>query len=260
MLSFLNRVTDPDAHAWANAVQSSGGFVTGDQRQRVARFMRSLKSGGVSLDRAWLTAAENTGQALRDVCARSLATAVAAPAFVPRQGFTGDGLASYIDTGFNPLTAGGRYTQDSASYGVYIRNSRTVGADYTVMGCASGPVSGFSPHWSDDVTYHYVNEATGGSPAAVPEVAGMWVLSRTGPSTAAIYHNGVLFNTIATSSTGLPPEPFYFCAINSGGAPDEFSADQIAFSFIGPGLSAGQAATLSRAVNTYMTSLGTNVY
>ncbi|MEI6204900.1 MAG: hypothetical protein WCP68_23385 [Enhydrobacter sp.] len=77
----LTGLSDPDANAWADAVQGAGGFVTGSQRRRVAALIRSLKAAGVwpLLDRLWLFAAENNVQALIDLKAIATATLVNSP-------------------------------------------------------------------------------------------------------------------------------------------------------------------------------------
>jgi len=47
-------------------------------------------------------------------------TAVSSPTFTADRGYAGDGVASYLDTGYTLSTSNGRYTQNVASMGFYI--------------------------------------------------------------------------------------------------------------------------------------------
>jgi hypothetical protein len=49
-------------------------------------------------------------------------TAVNSPDFTPNGGFTGDGLAAYIDTNFNPATSGVNYTLNDAGRYFWVDN------------------------------------------------------------------------------------------------------------------------------------------
>lgn len=54
-------------------------------------------------------------------------------------GFEGDGASAYIDTGFNPSTAGGKFSLNGAHFGVYV--SDNAGAE-NLSNVAFGQVSG----------------------------------------------------------------------------------------------------------------------
>lgn len=55
------------------------------------------------------------------------ATLVNSPTFAINQGFTFNGSTSYIDTNFNPSTQGVKFTQNSASRGLYMRTPPSSG-------------------------------------------------------------------------------------------------------------------------------------
>jgi hypothetical protein len=55
------------------------------------------------------------------------ATLVNSPTFNAGQGFTFNGTSSYIDTNYNPSTQGVKFTQNSASRGLYMRTAPSSG-------------------------------------------------------------------------------------------------------------------------------------
>ena len=102
--------------------------------------VKSLKAAGVwtKLDALYLFAAADA-QAARRNWIQDLynATAVSSPTFAADRGYTGDGAAAYLDTGFNPSTASSpKLTQNSAHASAWDRTSRA--ADGTnILGAGS---------------------------------------------------------------------------------------------------------------------------
>jgi hypothetical protein len=77
-----------------------------------------LKAGGIwsKLDTFGVFATDGDSDfALIDWIRLSDYTAVNSPTFTTDEGFTGDGISSYIDTNYNPAISGINYTLDNAS-------------------------------------------------------------------------------------------------------------------------------------------------
>lgn len=69
-------------------------------------------------DAIYLACLETTQQSLLNIKDATFPlTAVNAPTFVAGKGYTFNGSSSYLDTGYNPVTAGGQFTLNSASLG-----------------------------------------------------------------------------------------------------------------------------------------------
>lgn len=183
--------------------------------------------------------------------------------FTADQGYTGDGSTGYLNTGFIPSTAGGNYTQNSASFGAYIRTSRTTGASYAAI--ATDVSNTGQARWNPN--YNSINANWQINDASFRDIAnanaqGFWGLSRTASTTANLYKNssGTAFDSITNASTGLSASSFTILAENRSGGVVDFSADQLAAAFIGGGLSSAEWVNLQSRINAYMTTVGANVY
>ena len=176
--------------------------------------------------------------------------------FAPDQGYTGDGSTFYIDTGWQTAT-GPNFTQNSASYGVYVLTSDTTFAITYMMGqdqdyydilfqnkpSVVALISDFS---STDLAYVQTN------------IQGSYLVSRTGSATTALYKNGSSVATgTGTSHALFAADVFLFAANGQSGG---LFPDQIAAAFTGAGLNSTQAAAVQSRINGYMTALGINVY
>jgi len=109
--------------SWIAQVVTNGGTVSAARRQVIDQYVIDLKAAGVwaLYDEIILLVAENAIQALTSLKQRRLATVVAAPTFIADGGYSFDGVASYIDTGFIPLTHQVVATADSVRVSFYLR-------------------------------------------------------------------------------------------------------------------------------------------
>lgn len=256
---------DPATTAWVNAVVADFGAVSPTQQSRVNALITSLKSAGLFTatgDRMWLYGQESDAhQAKIDIISLASHTLTGAPA-LSAGGYTGDGSTAFIDTGFNPSTAGGHFSQNSAAFGVYVQTSRTTGQNYAEIGavnsgskeCRLAPVFGGGP-----VSIVEINQTVQDQPTPT-NASGLWIVSRTGAGATACYRNGTLFSPGTQTSSLVPTLNFYVLGENFDGALNLPSADKISASFIFGGLDATQAANLSTALNAYHTSWGINTY
>jgi hypothetical protein len=266
---------DPATTAWINAVVSDGGSVSGTQQTRVNTLIVALKaasySGGgtlfAAIDRLWLYGGEsNAHQAKIDIIALASHTVNGSPTLAAG-GYTGDAAAAFLNTGFNPSTAGGHFTQNSASIGSYNRTNRSTGqlyADFGAFGFAGGNDARFFP-------------CAGGTPTALWELnqnvqdlpnnansQGSWALSRTGAGAggAVVYKNG---NTTPVFTGGqisqtVPNGNFFVLADNNNGSAGGFSGDQLAAFWIAGGFTSTDVSNFETALNAYMNSWGISIH
>ena len=119
---------DADAAAYFAAVTTP--FSTA-RKAIINTLVTTLKADGnwAGLDRLWLMANEASDQGLISLVnpASTAMTLVNAPTFTVDQGFTGDGLTTYINTGYTPNVDGIKFTLNSASMGVYSRTQVSAG-------------------------------------------------------------------------------------------------------------------------------------
>lgn len=246
---------DADAQAYFNAVTTP--FSTA-RKAIINTLVTTLKTDGnwTKLDRLWLLATEAQDQALISLVnpAATAMTLVNAPAFVAEQGFTGDGATSYINTNFAPDPDGVNFTQNSASMGVYSRTDiAEASIDYGSEGAWS---SWFILKNTDNNFYARINDGAT-LLIAMPNTLGFFVQERTAANVKTAYKNGASIGTNADASLILNIYPFFICARNNSGSMDSPTTKQYSIAFAGSGTI--NQATLYTAIQTYMTSLGTQV-
>jgi len=249
---------DADAGFWRDAVRAAGSDVSPFQMGRTSTLITSLKASGVwfNLDRLWLFAAENATQALIDLKARATATAVNSPTFTANRGYKGSHLSAYINSNFNPSTAGGNYTQNGASYGLWVETAEsTPSGSYRYMGNDSS-------NYSEVVagTSFLSMQINQGAPAAATTIpsasTGLISVSRSGATATARYLNGALDSTTTLASIAMPNNNFNILAGNNAGTAYQQSDARAAAAFMGGNLTALQQAALYAQLRTYMTAVG----
>jgi hypothetical protein len=253
-------VPDADAAAWLNAVRAAGGQVSNTQDALVSAMIRSLKSAGVwtSLDRLWLFASENSTQALTDLKARSVATAVNSPTFTANVGYKGNGTTSYVDTNFNTLSSGVNFTQDSGHFSVWQNVAKTTGSDglhgnVNTDAGTNGVFVDFSAGVNTAVGR--VNAASGAAQTVTGGV-GHLLANRTGATTAHTWYNGSKGALSTTASQTRQNLTLWFGGRNFAGSINQASdAGGMALS-VGGGLTDAQVGALYAALLTYKNAVG----
>lgn len=247
---FFDRITDPGV----------------TRRNQYATLIDGLVADNVwsLLDALWIYAATTSVTALTNLKSSSYGcTANGAMTFTANTGYRSDNVAtSYLSMGYNPSTAGGNLTLNSASIGGYSLTSDTGTGFWTVMGCSDASANGLFlwPNTGGGNGGGRVN--AGGAQLVTPpaNMQGMHVFTRTASTTTVLYKNGTSLGSNATASSALPNANLIVFARNNNGTNDDPWPDQMSAAFIGGGLDATKASALSSRINTYMTSLGINVY
>jgi hypothetical protein len=183
---------------------------------------------------------------------------VNSPNFVADRGFTSDTSTSrYINTNYNPTSAAGNYTQNSASIGFY---SRTNMADTTVdigAGTGSNRASILSRR-SDNACFWRINDSNEVN-TSNSSSQGLILISRTSSSSRILYRDGSQLGTNSTTSAGIPSDTFYVGANNFAGSPQSIASRQYAMWFMSGGLSGTNVSNFYNRIQTYMTAIGANV-
>jgi len=172
-------------------------------------------------------------------------TAINSPAFVPGEGFTGDGGTSYLDTGFNPATAiGAKFTQDSAHLGLWSRtdlqngsassfdignNNANIARVVSVPGRAGGRAN----------TGTGVTFGSGFYP-------GHAMFSRTAADVWESYANGVDAGGGNTASVAVTNATIRILGV----AVSQYGVNQVAVAHFGGGLTAADALAIRNAIGT----------
>lgn len=220
----------------------------------------ALKTAGIwtSLDVFYALAAHDSQAALLNWKNPATFTAaeVNSPTFTTDRGYAGNGSTSYLNTGFNPSTAGGNYTQNAASLGGFIQAANGAAANSNVWGYWDGTDgSSLSVPSVGNVVSARINQgpATTLSPYTSP--VGFWAANRSASGATQFYLDGTALTPASNAnqgSTGLNNDTIKIGAISGS----FFSAARVGLIFIGGNMGTTAHAALSSAVSSYMTAVG----
>lgn len=191
--------------------------------------------------------------------------------FSADHGYTGNGANVFLNTGYNPFTAGLNYAQSAASAGVYVLNNRTTATFETDFGVFDG---GFNnAMWimplNAGTNQAKINANSSGSsaPALAGSTAqGMTSFTVTGASAQNFFRNANAAVTASIATTGLANGNVFILGANVGGSlfsgagQSVPSSDQVAAFFLGGNMTSTQQLNVHSRINAYMTALAINVY
>jgi len=227
---------------------------TNARKLLIDNLVGALKTANVwtKLDAFYVLAAADSQAARRNWIADLYnLTEVNAPTFTADLGYTGNGTTAYLDSGFNPTTApAAKFVQDSNHLGIWSRtNLDNAGSPSPEIGNAQSrcqrqaAVSGAAqgrPNSAGTVTI-----ATGGFP-------GHTMYSRTAAGIWEGYAQGVDAGGGTDASTALTSANLYILSSNTGA----FGLNQDAAAHWGSGFTAGEAASMFSAIQTYLQAIG----
>jgi hypothetical protein len=210
----------------------------------------------VKLDRLWIFAQPTAAEALVDLVASATATAVGNPAFEANRGYTGvDTSASvYIDSNFNPSTAGGNYAQDSAHLSVWSNTNAASGAGGgVVIGQQVGtPACNIFLRYSDGSAYCRINSSSAPGGSANANSLGHYLGVRPTSTETDLYKNGILYFSPDSTSAPLINSTVLILGLGAifGG-----SALQISMASIGGALTSTEVANFYGHLRTYFRAI-----
>lgn len=213
----------------------------------------ALVSAGVwsKLDTLYMFAAADQATALTNLVSASFgATAVGTPTFTTDQGFTG-ATGKYVDSNFNPSTAGGQFQQNSAS--AFAWGSLVAGIAGATIGNATDTNSNpaeIYPRYVDNTMYGNLGESTESTIATgQTDGSGLRALSRTAGSGYAAYKGaGTLIANVTAASTALANKKIAFFVGQSA----HYYTGTVYCGGFGAGLSGSDVNALYGALHPYL--------
>lgn len=250
-----------DVLNYQDVVTAAGGSVNNLWRPVVDRLVRDLKTCKVwwLLDRLWIHATLNAPGAT--ICLKSLSalTPVAAPAFTQFRGYTGDGVASYLDSNYNAVTATGvkRYVKDDMTTGVWVNTAATSTSGFEIAN-DFGAYSFIATRWTaTDRRWEIQGNTNVSAPVAHGGIlTGMFNGVRMGNAYSILYRNGVPLMTSAAPGNAPSNRNFFMLGYVHVATPSNFSNAQISASWIGGAMDPEQQGLFYNAMRTYMTAVG----
>lgn len=220
--------------------------------------VRALKGAGVwaKLDALYLLAAHDAQAARLNWVSASYGLSVSgAPGFAADRGYTGDGSAAYLDSGFNATTAGGRFAQNDAHMGVWVG---TDVANSTQFDIGSMRAAINARRASVPAVRLFANAVAGDELSLSPATSMGWLCwSRGGAASYLAAKNGGTPASFNQTSTGLLSLPIYILAQSSTGpVATGYSTRRVQAACWGSQLSSGEMAALHGALAAYMAAIG----
>jgi hypothetical protein len=213
----------------------------------------ALQAAGLwaKLDVLYLLAAHDAQAARINIRAPKMArlTAFGATTFTTDRGYTGDGSAAYLGSGFVPGAAGSVYGLASAHCGAFVLNNLT-SAGFAVGASGAGGDLALSARTAGGTLSGRINDLGPALTAAVPTSVGHSVVSRAA-GTRTLFKAGASVATGALAATALPTGELTVLRAGAGYGPW-----QVAAAHAGSGLTAPEGAALHSILTTYLTAVG----
>lgn len=214
----------------------------------------TLKNAGIwsLLDFFYIFAAANSQASLvnwKNPGAFS-ATVVNSPTFTVDRGYTFDGATNFVDTNFNPSSASGNYSLNSASFSAWLLTNNFGNFAGRFDGTNTFVISAFTPN-----VFVRINEVNATNPETIVSTAsGLFVGNRSASNALQVYINGSQVFSDTSSSSIIPVGD---CLIGTvGGGFFATAGAQCAGSSMGSSLTSVQATALYEAEAAYMRSVG----
>lgn len=208
-------------------------------------------------DALWVFATNTTTTANLNLISTSFGlTKTGTVTFTADSGYTGDGSTGFFNTAFTPSTNGVNFTQNTASFGTCVLNSRTTPQTWGELGSQNGgPYSYLLPYASGPVVQYNVNATAVFPSNASTNAQGSWILVRTGTNAGELYLNGAGLVAYTAAVQALTTIPFYIFAINVSGTATDISGDNLGYVFLAGGLTGTQAANIRSRLSTFLTTV-----
>ena len=218
------------------------------RRSLIDQLIAGLKGDGVwaKLDWLTLTAAHDAQAARLNWRAAKVMSAVNTPVFTVDRGYAGDGATSYLDCG-EPPQAGGQFTQNSATIGIWCNAPGTV--DGRVLAGASSRT--FLTGRSGGSPAHRVN-STVNSSAGSNSWTGHRAAVRTSASAVTVYRDGAVDGTAATPSA--TPETANLTLLSWTGS--AHTDARVSAAYAGAAMSTAEIAAIHGRLATYLAAIG----
>lgn len=177
--------------------------------------------------------------------------------FTADEHWVGNGTTGYLDTGFVPSTANGKFVLDSAHLAAYSRtNSQSTGIAIGARTNSTINQSFLSLRNASNVTTIRMNSAVAAANPANTDSTGLFVGRRSDSATTALFRNGVkLVGDQLFASTALPTFTLTIGALNTGGTIGSFDSRQFAAASFGASLSDAEIEAFGTLLEAFYTAI-----
>jgi hypothetical protein len=257
---------EPEVDTYISGLSTplSAGQIT-----KLNTFVSSLKTGlsisalSDAFDVMYILGGETAESSLKNLVKNAHhAQSVNSPAFVEFEGYTGNGISSYLNTNYNPATQAVNYKQNDAGVGVYARTA-TSGAIMSIFGACnpSGIGLHLTPQISSSGRAFWSIHTDGSSLNSMFTIGGdigLLSLHRPDSGNAYVFKNNTQISTKAQASTSIHSNNIFVLARNIDGTPSTYTSNQVSFFFVGKSFK-DTILVITNAIEAYMDSNGKGV-
>jgi hypothetical protein len=253
--SFIVAPSGAQAAAVIARMTALGTTPNGTRQGHIETFVNTLVAGGVlqRLDLLYLMLAHSDAASRINFAQPATydLTKVNTPTFTVDGGWV-SAATSYLDSGFNPSTAGGKkLAQNDVSYGAHVLTDAAEGNNLKFLyGVTSmrGQPRNSSGAWAQTGSATGLDTAQASNGSGV----GMYGVTRTGSTNYDTYKGGAAYSTITRTSTA--PTNANFLVLTHDGT--NLALKTLGLVFAGASLSATQHDILYDAYIAYATAIG----
>ncbi len=220
---------DPDAQAFFNRTPTQYDAA---HKQAISDFIRGIKSdnGYTSLsqmcDVMYFIGSPTVDNSVINVVSPSFtALPINSPGFIANQGYTSDGLTSYIDTQYIPSLNATALSLNDFGIIIFHRTSNTING---VEGSFSNTTESAIFTFNNTISF-VINDLTGSTTFTAVGNSGLLSAARINLTTANGYINGAQVLTYNSNSISLPTISIYILARNNNSMADTFTNSQESF-------------------------------
>ncbi|MBR2691769.1 MAG: hypothetical protein IKE42_28270 [Aquamicrobium sp.] len=228
-----------------------------EARKRLCNnFFGALDNAGITpnMGAFWILAGHDSQATRLNVINPALytLTPVNSPVHTVDRGWNGDAVTSYLDTGYNPISAA-FMQQDNHHFAVFslTNNSNTAYKDF----------GGRMEDVNIVGTPNFVGSRSASlnirsASSTIPTSVALVGISRSSSSSYRVNIDGVLNSTITETSSGLSNSNYAILAKNNNGTIQGYSARRVGIVSVGRNLSTGQWSAYNAAARAYLTGIG----
>lgn len=252
----------------SNFMARTTGSYSDTDKQAIDNFFVGLETDGLlsTIDCLYIVAAPSSSDALLNWKQNSFnLTVTGSPTFTANQGYSNLSASNYLRTNFVPSTAGGNFTQNSATMGVYNRVNATGTTATVAMGAISSGPTIYNRLFIRDSSNGTQSEMNGTSQVTATsqtDSRGLFIVTRTASNAFRLDRNGSqIGSTATTASSGNQSVQIYVGCQNNNGTAQAGTVSTYQFSAIvlAGGWTTTQSANFYSRLQTYMTYKGINV-
>lgn len=170
------------------------------------------------------------------------------PTFTTDQGWSGS-ASNYLDTGFNPSTAGGQFQRNAGSFWAATLTDTNDVSTAQIAGATS--YAGIQPRSSTGALVT-ISQSSGSDTGSANTGKGLYGWNRSASGAYDRYKNGSLVDSPTRTSLALPNVNFLILTHNAA----NYTTKTVSLAALGGAMTSGQVSALWTGYAAYMTCIG----